>query len=261
LGKTRSGFTLIELLVVIAIIAILAAILFPVFMSAKRQAKASTCLSNEKQIGTAFLTYSTDWDGWLPMIYPPGGTKAAGDLWGFPWITWMTCCRRYINNDTVMACPSRPSDGKGKNVGTSWGNVVMTRPLGYAMNAVVHYPDFYPGVSSNAHGCKLAGIANQSRKILVSENTKPYYFLAWTGMASSLIAAKAHGNNINFLFFDGHTKAMKLRDTVARTNMWNLLDRYPMLVNGYTYAKTEQEFRDTVEEIIDTPAVDPGKTE
>lgn len=63
---TRRGFTLIELLVVIAIIAILAAILFPVFAKARSAAKTSTCLSNLKQMGIAFTSYATDYDEKLP---------------------------------------------------------------------------------------------------------------------------------------------------------------------------------------------------
>lgn len=64
--KDRKGFTLIELLVVIAIIAILAAILFPVFSKARQSAMKSTCQSNLKQIGTAFKSYITDWDDTYP---------------------------------------------------------------------------------------------------------------------------------------------------------------------------------------------------
>lgn len=65
------GFTLIELLVVIAIIAILAAILFPVFAQAREQARSAACLSNTKQIGTAFLMYAQDYDEEFPMgTYP-----------------------------------------------------------------------------------------------------------------------------------------------------------------------------------------------
>ena len=64
--QNRSGFTLIELLVVIAIIAILAAILFPVFARAKEKAKQASCQSNLKQIAAAILMYADDWDGWGP---------------------------------------------------------------------------------------------------------------------------------------------------------------------------------------------------
>src|ERR1700753_2397885 len=66
---TRSGFTLIELLVVIAIIAILAAILFPVFAQAREKARQTTCVSNMKQIGLAVLMYANDYDEQLPWGY------------------------------------------------------------------------------------------------------------------------------------------------------------------------------------------------
>jgi prepilin-type N-terminal cleavage/methylation domain-containing protein len=75
--KTRA-FTLIELLVVISIIAILAAILFPVFAQAKGAAKKTSCVSNERQIGTGFLLYFTDNDDQFPFV--------KGDL---PWVDTM----------------------------------------------------------------------------------------------------------------------------------------------------------------------------
>jgi prepilin-type N-terminal cleavage/methylation domain-containing protein len=66
---TRRGFTLIELLVVIAIIAILAAILFPVFAKAREKARQASCLSNLKQIGVALMSYLQDYDERLPATY------------------------------------------------------------------------------------------------------------------------------------------------------------------------------------------------
>jgi prepilin-type N-terminal cleavage/methylation domain-containing protein len=69
--RQRGGFTLIELLVVIAIIAILAAILFPVFAQAREKARQTTCVSNLKQIGTAFMMYVQDYD----ETYPPWKRK------------------------------------------------------------------------------------------------------------------------------------------------------------------------------------------
>ena len=71
---TRSGFTLIELLVVIAIIAILAAILFPVFAQAREKARQATCVSNMKQMGSAFAMYVQDYDGTFPLVAYWAGT-------------------------------------------------------------------------------------------------------------------------------------------------------------------------------------------
>jgi prepilin-type N-terminal cleavage/methylation domain-containing protein len=73
--RYRRGFTLIELLVVIAIIAILAAILFPVFAKARMKAHQTTCASNLKQIGIAMTTYLGDWDNRFPAWSPPGDTR------------------------------------------------------------------------------------------------------------------------------------------------------------------------------------------
>src|ERR1700710_862380 len=78
----RRGFTLIELLVVIAIIAILAAILFPVFAQAREKARQASCLSNEKQIGLAILAYVQDYD----ETYPQGSYMDPTDTSPTPWM-------------------------------------------------------------------------------------------------------------------------------------------------------------------------------
>ncbi len=105
--RSRSGFTLIELLVVIAIIAILAAILFPVFAKAREKARATACLSNMKQIMLAFQMYATDWDStYCPSRLrnppdPPADCPANTNC-----RRWNYNLQPYIRNENLFACPS-----------------------------------------------------------------------------------------------------------------------------------------------------------
>ena len=99
INRRISGFTLIELLVVIAIIAILAAILFPVFAKAREKARQTTCASNEKQLGLGLLQYTQDYDEYLPGIDITG----LGILRG---IGWNQAIYPYIKSQGVFKCPS-----------------------------------------------------------------------------------------------------------------------------------------------------------
>jgi len=95
----QKGFTLIELLVVIAIIAILAAILFPVFAKAREKARQSSCSSNVKQLGLAMLQYAQDYDETFPHVYDDGFTSALR-------IIWADKIYPYAKNRQVYGCPS-----------------------------------------------------------------------------------------------------------------------------------------------------------
>jgi len=93
----KKGFTLIELLVVIAIIAILAAILFPVFAKAREKARQTSCLSNEKQLILGCKMYATDNEGKFPAVtYTPNH--------GFDW--WFNQISPYVNNNQLFLCPA-----------------------------------------------------------------------------------------------------------------------------------------------------------
>ena len=103
------AFTLIELLVVIAIIAILAAILFPVFAAAKNAAKGAACLSNAKQLGTALTLYGNDFDGASPIIRECGGPDLPACVPGRLTLGWMDLMQPYVKNRGVFKCPSDPT--------------------------------------------------------------------------------------------------------------------------------------------------------
>jgi len=101
--RSQKGFTLIELLVVIAIIAILAAILFPVFAKVREKARQTSCLSNEKQLGLAFVQYSEDYDEHLPV----GLTNVHGFTDGEGWAGTIY---PYVKSTGAFKCPDDPSN-------------------------------------------------------------------------------------------------------------------------------------------------------
>jgi prepilin-type N-terminal cleavage/methylation domain-containing protein/prepilin-type processing-associated H-X9-DG protein len=122
--RLSRGFTLIELLVVIAIIAILAAILFPVFAQARDKARQASCLSNTRQMGNALLMYTQDYD----EFFHKGAGMPSGAVNGFGahsgivgWDNWPWFYGPYAKNAQIFDCPTSP-DTVANLTGTNWGN-------------------------------------------------------------------------------------------------------------------------------------------
>ncbi|MDR3709835.1 MAG: DUF1559 domain-containing protein [Capsulimonadaceae bacterium] len=122
---SRQGFTLIELLVVIAIIAILAAILFPVFATAREKARQSSCASNEKQLGLAFNQYTQDYDEMVPLgSRYNSGNAAYGQGWAgqlYP----------YVKSFALFTCPDDQTTGSFVSVSYAY-NINLARPVSLA---------------------------------------------------------------------------------------------------------------------------------
>ncbi len=160
----RRGFTLIELLVVIAIIAILAAILFPVFAQAREKARASSCVSNLKQISTGLLMYSQDYDEQMCPCQINTGT-------------WDQLAAPYIKNLQVFVCPDRTSNPQAGG-----------RLLSYGMN--YRLSEFSPTVLNDAPILWYGAVKNA---LLVSPaNT---YWIMDTGRVLNPTAMTLHSED------------------------------------------------------------------
>ncbi len=220
LRPTRTAFTLIELLVVIAIIAILAAILFPVFARARENARRTSCQSNLKQIGLAWLQYSQDYDEKIMRNSVP---DAGGTIYwwgrmesGVP-NTRIGLLQPYMKNTQVQACPSFPSE-RSTNMGFT----------GYAYNNDFLAPSDYPppsyaevpkpvGLSEISAPAETVVFADSARLRNYDSTTfatiSPAVFEANTFLSKPSsnypTFAARHNETGNVLWADGHVKAMK----------------------------------------------------
>jgi prepilin-type N-terminal cleavage/methylation domain-containing protein len=255
--KNRA-FTLIELLVVIAIIAILAAILFPVFAQAKAAAKSTQAISNMKQIGTAWWIYQSDFDD----MFSPRRVRGAGPT-GLPGeLSWKQLLMPYIKNTQIFTDPVNPAakyfdDTSDPAIRAAWGSNVIgpqTR-RGYA------YYDmpFLANQSWDTSAYSPTVLENPANTIAILENKWPWVdagpWLEWfdtnlhpdwnepdgvpKALGWSWGGKKWDEKAMVIVFVDGHAKRTPHRATCSfgrddELNMWNYVRS--KLVGGYGFA-------------------------
>jgi len=204
------GFTLIELLVVIAIIAILAAILFPVFQKVRENARATACLSNMKQIGLGVQQYVTDNDERLFFRSNDANSRAGVTAGGNP-SRWWNQLMPFIKSNAVFSCPSDGAPSPSKDAS---GSPVILRS----------YIACAP-----AESLSLAQIDDPVETMVITEKWSSDWTCAPAGdncrtdswiepfngdfttdshdVTRSFTAANRHNSRMNCVFFDGHAKA------------------------------------------------------
>ena len=212
----RRGFTLIELLVVIAIIAILAAILFPVFAKAREKARQSSCSANVKQIMLACLQYAQDYDETMPYASRWGADPTAGPY-------WYQYLEPYMKSGQVVLCPSSLSTAQG--YGWNYQN------FGYRSSA---------GAFSSNPGRKLAVLEVPAETILIGDNpdtgmwgANSIYVYGPTQVDSAGASTsdpalanlcKRHNEGGNYAFCDGHVKWQGRADLTSADRLFTVAE-------------------------------------
>ncbi len=200
----RPGFTLIELLVVIAIIAILAAILFPVFAQAREKARATTCLSNCKQIGIGMRMYLDDYEGAWPFSWYPQ-----------PQYGWDAALYPYTKNTKIFACPSNPQIPEYAKGYVALGIGGMVRS--YAMNGTV-------STDQRPNPTYEASIPDPASTIMMLETTDwnylktPRYpdhetYVSNRNDVCIHVPFTIHQGGSNYLFADTHARWARVEQT------------------------------------------------
>ncbi len=250
-GAQKRAFTLIELLVVIAIIAILAAILFPVFAKARAKARQASCASNEKQIGLGILQYIQDYDECFPMcvvsttIPAPAGTP----------VGWVDSIQPYIKSLAVFQCPDEPTppttDPQGSGFTDYFINKNMadggqTLPIGYAPSQTIMIGDGgYPATAANttarfrSNGCSGAGGTT------ANDLNRTYPVCASGGLVGNLGGGGIRHNNqgINLGFGDGHVKFYMGIDAQHASNIYNGMTPWDNSTGATVYSNGNPTFR------------------
>jgi prepilin-type N-terminal cleavage/methylation domain-containing protein/prepilin-type processing-associated H-X9-DG protein len=244
LVRRSNAFTLIELLVVIAIIAILAAILFPVFAQAKERAKSTACLSNNKQIGIAMVLYATDYDDGLPawmdyyVAYYSGAPAPAEGTTILDY--WHAKLQPYVktgNFSSVDAanltglwhCPEAGDKGDIQYLTNSDGTLSNRYSFSYGYNSEIAYGN-YPFISGVPGAVdtgikyrypKLGEMDQPADTVYIGDGggyngriATPYTFNCYikrvTGFTSQCWEVPdRHNNGANYVFTDGHARYLQ----------------------------------------------------
>ena len=258
--RHQAGFTLIELLVVIAIIAILAAILFPVFARARENARRASCQSNLKQIGLGLLQYSQDYDEKMVRV-SYGSSKNGGPGDGLNDATvwkWMDASMPYIKSVQIFNCPSDSQPylipyvydqpGVGPTPLNDGGYGSADNYGSYSMNC---QGDGRSGPGWNEGDTALASLQSPATTLWVGDSVayqrvdpayrflgnnltfdeaaRPRRLQAYNGQSSALV--ERHLETINLLYCDGHVKAVKMNSFANPKTGVPAANKYPALTN------------------------------
>ena len=213
--RRKSGFTLIELLVVVAIIALLAAILFPVFSSARESSRAAACISNLKQIGLAFTMYEQDDDEYFPTDYfssfsPGQSTPGAGYSGVFGNGRWPWRIGSYVKDTQIYQCPS----------GQAYSTVEAGTPDADLMSYWAVGGMFGKPGTVDAIPIAMSGVQSPSTQPTLFDDIdqptgwrdqlvfRPYWIAGTYGNVGSFTPGRVgpHSNGLNVLYADGHAK-------------------------------------------------------
>jgi prepilin-type N-terminal cleavage/methylation domain-containing protein/prepilin-type processing-associated H-X9-DG protein len=200
----RYGFTLIELLVVIGIIALLAAILFPVFARSRENARRASCASNLKQIGLALAQYKNDEGNSMPFFSytVTGYTHSDPNIYAANQnlFTWIDAVLPYTKNTQIFKCPSEPKTKFTDGTALDW------------RQAYYYFQTGYNNWGGLFNAIPYESIAKPSETIWGCGDTKYNQCNGGTwGMGPDV--DQRHLGTANFLFYDWHVKAMRIDQT------------------------------------------------
>ena len=220
MNTRRNGFTLIELLVVIAIIAILAAILFPVFAQAREKARAISCASNLRQLGIAYMQYNQDYDEYTPIVSKqklPGGINGSGYVQ-----TWYMLLQPYAKSVKLFVCPDRTQPSTANGCDDNFYNNDVC--LGYGYNDGVVSDGGYGLIGAQITdingkalrpGRNIAQFDSPANMVAFGDTyDNPGYSVAMDNILAGTLpvttgtSSLRHNQRFNFCFVDGHVKSI-----------------------------------------------------